>query len=276
MLSSGLLVAARHPPPDMLPALRLRTRGPGAAQTPLTSCPPGPAAAPPGAHPLPGESRTLPGGQAGETDSYGASGDTTGPSPGPQFPHLPVLAVIRTRHPQEPSEKAWGGRPGSLVHRRAGKPWDSPRWARSEMTSLFSQSFRPVDTARGRRRAHPWGPGDIHPRPHGRLSLTGSVPAPPQAHVPGPGPAGSSRACAEPGTRGGGSTSSRAPQGCVSPTCLSTTTGDPPAHMPGRRPWSLPARLLPLTSPQGPPIPCRDVGPTAPSLGTSGSKSWRA
>lgn len=147
-----------------------------------------------------------PGGQehrgARETEGYGVSGDTTGPSP------RPVLAATLTWHGLG---EGLGGL-GSLIRRRAGRPQDSPRWARSEMMSLFSQSFRPADTARSRRRALPRGPGDIHPRPQGRLCLlTGSVPAPPGAHVPGPGPAGSFCACSEPGPRGGGSAPSRAP-----------------------------------------------------------------
>ena len=54
-----------HPCTQHAPSSAAADLGRGGAQTPLTSCPPGPAAAPPGARPPPGESQTLPAGQAG-------------------------------------------------------------------------------------------------------------------------------------------------------------------------------------------------------------------
>lgn len=57
------------------------------------------------------------------------------------------------------------------------------------------------------------------------------------------------------------------PPGHLRAVCRPLASRQPPGvHLPaclaGWRPWSLTARLLPWTSPQGPPLPCRDVSPT--------------
>lgn len=200
----------------------------------------------------------------GETHGYRASGDQL-ESLGPQVPCLPVGQWSRLPAPQKAGRRP-GGAPGLGVPCSQGSGvWNSPRWARSEMMSLFSQSFRPADVARSRQRAAESALGqgragqggppqeDVHPGPAGPPSRSRS-----HTLFSRPEPKPAAKALLPPQTL-----SQR--RACCAVCLPQTTFRAPPAWPPGRWPQSLPLSAA-SQPPQEPHPSCRRGGPMVPGL----------